>query len=219
MSGKQQNHHRSFPKPRSKTLIITLSFFSFSLLVILYTFLSSGRPSVSYRNPSDHPETSFVTSLEHFLIHKAPKLSLPVRDDTARGESDDYDVKKLDELVFARENQWLNENAGEFPIKVYVYEMPKKFTLDLLWLFHNTYKETSNATSNGSPVHRLIEQHSIDYWLWADLISPESERHLKSVVRVHQQQDADFFYVPFFTTISFFLLEKQQCKALYRVKL
>lgn len=62
-----------------------------------------------------------------------------------------------------------------------------------------------------------ILQHSIDYWLWADLISPESERRLKSVVRVHKQQDADFFYVPFFTTISFFLLEKQQCKALYRV--
>jgi hypothetical protein len=135
-----------------------------------------------------------------------------------RGESDD-DVRKLDEMVFERENRWLNEDPGypvEFPIKVYVYEMPKKFTFDLLWLFHNTYKETSNATSNGSPVHRLIEQHSIDYWLWADLISPESERRLKSVVRVQKQQDADFFYVPFFTTISFFLLEKQQCKALYR---
>lgn len=94
------------------------------------------------------------------MIHKAPKLSIPVRDDTARGESDD-DVMKLDEMVFERENRWLNEDPGYplgFPIKVYAYEMPKKFTFDLLWLFHNTYKETSNATSNGSPVHRLIEQ-------------------------------------------------------------
>lgn len=160
MSGRQQNHHRAFSKPRSKTLFI-IFLFCIPLLIILYTFYSSARPSISYRNPSDHPETSFVTSLEHFLIHKAPKLSLPVRDDTARGESDVDDARKLDELVFARENRWLNENPGypvEFPIKVYVYEMPKKFTLDLLWLFHNTYKETSNATSNGSPVHRLIEQ-------------------------------------------------------------
>ncbi|CAL9230584.1 unnamed protein product [Arabidopsis halleri] len=218
MSGKQQNHRSTSSfRPRSKTLTI-ISLFSVSLLVILYTFSSSTRISISYPNPSDQPETSFVASLEHFLIHKAPKLSLPVRDDTVRGESDD-DVRKLDEMVFERENRWLNEDPGYpvgFPIKVYVYEMPKKFTFDLLWLFHNTYKETSNATSNGSPVHRLIEQHSIDYWLWADLISPESERRLKSVVRVHKQQDADFFYVPFFTTISFFLLEKQQCKALYR---
>lgn len=63
----------------------------------------------------------------------------------------------------------------------------------------------------------LIWQHSIDYWLWADLIAPESERLLKNVARVHKQEEADVFYIPFFTTISFFLLEKQQCKALYRV--
>lgn len=164
MSGKQQNHHhRTSPKPRSKILFLILFIFSVSLLAILYTFSSSAQPSVSSSNPSDRPETSFVSSLENFLIHKAPKLSLPVRDDTARGVSDDDDddVRKLDELVFERENRWLNENHGYpvgFPIKVYVYEMPKKFTFDLLWLFHNTYKETSNATSNGSPVHRLIEQ-------------------------------------------------------------
>jgi hypothetical protein len=60
-------------------------------------------------------------------------------------------------------------------------------------------------------------QHSIDYWLWADLIAPESQRLLKSVVRVQRQEEADIFYVPFFTTISYFLLEKQECKALYRV--
>lgn len=101
-------------------------------------------------------------------------------------------------------------------IRVYVYEMPAKFTYDLLWLFRNTYKETSNRTSNGSPVHRLIEQHSIDYWLWADLIAPESERLLKNVVRVHRQEEADLFYIPFFTTISFFLLEPEQWKPLYR---
>lgn len=104
-------------------------------------------------------------------------------------------------------------------IRVYVYEMPAKFTYDLLWLFRNTYKETSNRTSNGSPVHRLIEQHSIDYWLWADLTAPESERLLKNVVRVHRQEEADLFYIPFFTTISFFLLEPEQWKPLYRVKL
>jgi hypothetical protein len=60
-------------------------------------------------------------------------------------------------------------------------------------------------------------QHSIDYWLWADLIAPESQRLLKHVVRVQRQEEADIFYVPFFTTISYFLLEKQECKALYRV--
>ncbi|KAG6400702.1 hypothetical protein SASPL_137544 [Salvia splendens] len=104
------------------------------------------------------------------------------------------------------------ETSFYSPIRVYVYDMPSKFTYDLLWLFHSTYKETTNLTSNGSPVHRLIEQHSIDYWLWADLIAPESERLLKNVVRVHKQEEADLFCIPFLTTISFFLLEKPQCK-------
>lgn len=135
-------------------------------------------------------------------------------------------VKKLDDLIWKTETQRLYGDSffpalslsdSSSPLRVYVYEMPPKFTYDLLWLFHNSYKQTSNLTSNGSPVHRLIEQHSIDYWLWADLIAPESQRLLKNVVKVHRQEEADLFYIPFFTTISFFLLEKQQCKALYRV--
>lgn len=48
--------------------------------------------------------------------------------------------------------------AGSRVLWVYVYEMPSKFTCDLLKLFRDTYKETTNLTSNGSPVHRLIEQ-------------------------------------------------------------
>ena len=147
MVGKQQNH--SSPRFRSKSPILTLSLFSLSLLVIVYTF----SPSVSYPNPSHKTETSFVASLEQLLIHKAPMLTSQVRDDTVRGESDDDDLRKLDSMV--------SESPGYptgFRVKVYIYEMPKKFTFDLLWLFHNTYKETSNATSNGSPVHRLIEQ-------------------------------------------------------------
>ncbi|KAL9253870.1 putative arabinosyltransferase ARAD1 [Drosera capensis] len=129
-------------------------------------------------------------------------------------------------MIWREENERLNDEGGNgggvcpggsMTVRVYVYEMPAKFTYDLLWLFRNTCKETDNLTSNGSPVHRLIEQHSVDYWLWADLIAPESERLLRNVVRVRRQGEADLFYIPFFTTISFFLLERQQCKALYRV--
>lgn len=142
------------------------------------------------------------------------------RDDTAGDPATDdelLEVRKLDDLIWRTETARVyNDESNLLPVRVYVYEMPVKFTYDMLSLFQNTYRETVNLTSNGSPVHRLIEQHSVDYWLWADLIAPESERKLKSVVRVHKQEEADLFYVPFFTTISYFLLEKQQCKALYR---
>ncbi|XVE90447.1 hypothetical protein DITRI_Ditri20bG0078500 [Diplodiscus trichospermus] len=207
---------------RSKPPIL-LIFFTISLLALSFLFFISSpsnptrSSSYSYPHPPTRPETSLVASLEHFLTHKAPNYRRD-SDDTVRTVLED-DVRRLDGRKFAREMMWVHSDPYyplNMPIRVYVYEMPTKFTYDLLWLFRNTYRDTSNLTSNGSPVHRLIEQHSIDYWLWADLIAPESERLLKNVVRVYMQEEADLFYVPFFTTISFFLLEKQQCKALYR---
>ncbi|KAM2731046.1 hypothetical protein EV1_002222 [Malus domestica] len=212
---------------RSKypVLLLLLPLLALSLIFLLFSFHG---PSPS--DPSDpsailhpyqpiyKPETSFVASLERFLLaHKSRPLK--PRDDTVLTTPTQSQLTHLDDLVFQSDSHRLYADPYyplSLPIRVYVYDMPSKFTYDLLWLFRNSYKETFNLTSNGSPVHRLIEQHSIDYWLWADLIAPESERLLKSVVRVHRQEEADLFYIPFFTTISFFLLEKQQCKALYR---
>ncbi|KAL2556530.1 Exostosin family protein [Forsythia ovata] len=210
-------HHSSASKYlRSRLLLFTLSLLALSLL--FYTFSPSPTvPRTIHATLNPNVDYSFVSSLEKFLINSKsyPTLS----DDTVTATITQQDVEKLDDLISRKQTQRLDDNSFyplSSPIRVYVYNMPSKFTYDLLWLFRNTYKETNNLTSNGSPVHRLIEQHSVDYWLWADLIAPESQRLLKNVVRVHKQEEADLFYIPFFTTISFFLLEKQQCKALYR---
>ncbi|XP_028793574.1 probable arabinosyltransferase ARAD1 [Neltuma alba] len=208
------------PRSKSRILLFGLLLLGFSLLFFLFS-PSPKRQSVrsQFLNPNVNVETSFVASLEDFLTRKAPTGSTFGRDDTVSGEAGEEEVRKLDNKIYEMEMDRLYGDPYYpvgLPLKVYVYNMPSKFTYDLLWLFRNTYKETDNLTSNGSPVHRLIEQHSIDYWLWADLIAPESERLLKTVVRVHRQEEADLFYIPFFTTISFFLMEKQQCKALYR---
>ncbi|KAF7836567.1 putative arabinosyltransferase ARAD1 [Senna tora] len=207
------------PRSKSRILLLSLSLLGFSVLFFLFSLSPLRNPTHSqFPNTNIHVETSFVSSLEDFLTHKAPRFP-NIRDDTVGGAVGEEEVRKLDDRIYDSEMDRLYRDPYYpvgLPLKVYVYNMPSKFTYDLLWLFRNTYKETSNLTSNGSPVHRLIEQHSIDYWLWADLIAPESERLLKSVVRVHRQEEADLFYIPFFTTISFFLMEKQQCKALYR---
>lgn len=72
---------------------------------------------------------------------------------------DEAAVAELDGAIWRREAERLYENPFDPKVvRVYVYEMPRRFTYDLLWLFRNTYKETTNLTSNGSPVHRLIEQ-------------------------------------------------------------
>ncbi|KAI5657398.1 hypothetical protein M9H77_26191 [Catharanthus roseus] len=213
-----------YPKSRSPIFLFTVSILALSFFYFIFSsFSSTSNPTHTF--PVTHSlnskvDCSFVVSLEKFLTSSSVRQgSTSLRDDTVDRVSEE-DVKKLDDSIWKTENRRLYEDtfypSAASPLKVYVYEMPSKFTYDLLWLFRNTYKETSNLTSNGSPVHRLIEQHSIDYWLWADLIAPESERLLKNVVRVHKQEEADVFYIPFFTTISFFLLEKQQCKALYR---
>ncbi|KAK1392093.1 putative arabinosyltransferase ARAD1 [Heracleum sosnowskyi] len=201
------------PRFRSPILISTLCLLSFSLLFILISPFSSPKslPNLSQSlslNPN--ADYSFLSSLQKFLSSK-PHRS---RDDSVTSTAGD--VRKLDDLMWRREMEELHEHSVNSVVRVYVYEMPNKFTYDMLELFWSTYKETVNLTSNGSPVHRLIEQHSIDYWLWADLIAPESQRLLKHVIRVYRQEDADLFYIPFFTTISYFLLEKQQCKSLYR---
>ncbi|RCV27810.1 hypothetical protein SETIT_5G355200v2 [Setaria italica] len=170
---------------------------------------SSPRPTAAVlASPSSSTTTSFLASLESFLAAPHPSDSAPAPGDL------DAAIRAQEEARLYGDPAWPAPAAG--PLRVYVYEMPSKFTYDLLRLFRDSYRETDNLTSNGSPVHRLIEQHSIDYWLWADLIAPESRRLLKNVLRVQRQEEADIFYVPFFTTISYFLLEKQECKALYR---
>ncbi|KAJ0979021.1 hypothetical protein J5N97_014495 [Dioscorea zingiberensis] len=214
--------HRSPSFFRSVILLASLSL----IAIIIISFSSSSSrcaPLLSrypnhtpYPNPNPSPPIySFVESLDKFL---ASRHQPPDHIDSVASLED------LDDSIWSGEMERLQGSSPSdlWPgissvIRVYVYEMPSKFTYDLLSLFRDTYRETDNLTSNGSPVHRLIEQHSIDYWLWSDLISPESQRLLKNVIRVHRQEEADFFYIPFFTTISYFLLEKQQCKALYRV--
>nr|GLL38822.1 probable arabinosyltransferase ARAD1 [Ipomoea trifida] len=221
MAGRHYSSVTGNSKSRSPLLIFVLALLPLSFVFYMFSSPSPSETTTaaihSVRSPSSGVDYSFVSSLEKFLAKS--QRSPTVGDDSVVGEATVEDIRKLDDSVWKKETQRLYEEplySPFSPIKVYVYEMPKKFTYDLLWLFQNTYKQTDNLTSNGSPVHRLIEQHSIDYWLWADLIAPESERLLKNVVRVHKQEEADLFYIPLFTTISFFLLEKQQCKALYR---
>lgn len=152
---------KHIPRSKSRILILGLTLLGSSVLFFLFSLSPLRNPSHSqFPNPIVNAETSFVASLEHFLTHKAP-ISPSVRDDTVSESVGEEEVKKLDDRVYDMEMDKLYRDPYypvSWPLKVYVYNMPSKFTYDLLWLFRNTYKETSNLTSNGSPVHRLIEQ-------------------------------------------------------------
>ncbi|VAH65196.1 unnamed protein product [Triticum turgidum subsp. durum] len=209
MAGKQFPSLAHARRASSRCLLAVGALLVFSAVYFLLLSPSPPRPVASpLSNPST--TTSFVASLDRFLDsphHPAASSAAPGDLDAAIRSEEEA------RLYGDPRGAW---PAAPAPLRVYVYEMPRKFTYDLLRLFRDSYRDTANLTSNGSPVHRLIEQHSIDYWLWADLIAPESQRLLKNVIRVERQEEADIFYVPFFTTISYFLLEKQECKALYR---
>lgn len=222
----QRRYLSCFSMPSTRAGLATITLIAIIIPIMLYFLPFSNRTNNDTLHSSlksqfkGHPQHSFVLSLEKFLKTRGPRQSSGSSDNLAsiNGNLTLRAAERLDDAMWARERLELTDyhREGLFPLRIYVYDMPSKFTFDLLWLFHDTYHETANLTSNGSPVHRLIEQHSIDYWLWADLIASESERQLKTVVRVHRQEEADLFYIPFFTTISFFLLEKPKCKQLYR---
>ncbi|KAM0849230.1 hypothetical protein ACQ4PT_053862 [Festuca glaucescens] len=211
MAGKQ---FASLANARPASSRCLLAVGALLLLSAVYFLLLSPSPPRPVPGPLSNPSaatTSFVASLDRFL-------DSPHRAAASSAAPDDLDAAiRREEEARLYGDPGVAWPAAPAPLRVYVHEMPRKFTYDLLRLFRDSYRQTDNLTSNGSPVHRLIEQHSIDYWLWADLIAPETQRLLKSVIRVQRQEEADIFYVPFFTTISYFLLEKQECKALYRV--
>lgn len=158
MAGKLHN----MPRSKSRIVLLSLSLLALSLLIFLSSlspFQTSSSPSSSSSRFHDpNVETSFVTSLDHFLTtHTHP----PSADDDDTVTETEAAVNNLDDAVYRSEMDRLDSDPYyplSLPLRVYVYNMPSKFTYDLLRLFATTYKETSNLTSNGSPVHRLIEQ-------------------------------------------------------------
>lgn len=152
---------RQYPLKTTRSPILILTLALLALLFLLYFIFSSDYSSseaaLPIHLPSQNPtntDYSFVVSLERFLTTKPLALSPPKSDDAVA------DVNNLDDSVWITETRRLYDHPSPppLPLRVYVYEMPSKFTYDLLWLFRNTYRDTSNLTSNGSPVHRLIEQ-------------------------------------------------------------
>lgn len=137
----------------SRRLFVAVSATLLLLAASYYLLLSSASPAPApavFASPS--ATTSFLASLDRFLAAPHPSAS------SAEVPGDlDAAIRDQEEARLYREpgSAW---PAGARPLRVYVYEMPAKFTYDLLRLFRDSYRQTDNLTSNGSPVHRLIEQ-------------------------------------------------------------
>lgn len=103
-------------------------------------------------------------------------------------------------------NEFSLENMQNFPgksaprLKVYLYELPRRFT-------HGVIEHHSMARG-GRPVDDVTllkypgHQHMAEWYLFSDLIRPEPERVGSPVVRVLDPDEADLFYVPYFSSLS-----------------
>jgi hypothetical protein len=151
MAGKQ--FHARPASATSRRLFVAAA----ALLLLLAAFYFLLSPSSPGPAPtllaSPIATTSFLASLDRFLAAPHPSASSPA----APGDLDAA-IRAQEEARLYGEpgSPWPAAAAG--PLRVYVYDMPAKFTYDLLRLFRDSYRETDNLTSNGSPVHRLIEQ-------------------------------------------------------------
>ncbi|KAG0613223.1 hypothetical protein M758_6G086600 [Ceratodon purpureus] len=186
--------------------VLRLWSLSFVLVMVWFKWRATDYRILSSNGTATTPEYSFLVSLHDFLMKHS---ETPFMNSGVSPASKADDGERFNWFV-------MSGTAAPARLNVYVYEMPAKFTTDLLWLFQNSLEQTVNLTSNGSPVHRLIQQHSVDFWLYSDLMAREDKRLVRSVRRVSNQAQADVFYIPFFTTIPFFLLSRSQSKLLYK---
>ncbi|KAH6830621.1 Exostosin family protein [Perilla frutescens var. hirtella] len=85
-------------------------------------------------------------------------------------------------------------------VRIYMYDLPRRFTYGVI--------ESYAAARGGEPVadDALLKypgnQHSAEWYLFSDLNRPSEERTDSPVTRVMDPEQADLFYVPFFSSLS-----------------
>ncbi|PIA37706.1 hypothetical protein AQUCO_03000332v1 [Aquilegia coerulea] len=80
-------------------------------------------------------------------------------------------------------------------IKVYLYELPRKFTYGVI----ESYLIARDSDS--SKLKYPGNQHSAEWFLFSDLIQKDRDDS-SEIIRVLDPEDADLFYVPFFSSLS-----------------
>ncbi|MED6219131.1 putative arabinosyltransferase arad1 [Stylosanthes scabra] len=85
-------------------------------------------------------------------------------------------------------------------VRVYLYDLPHRFTYGVI--------QQHSLARGARPPHTVSmlkypgHQHMAEWYLFSDLIRPESERSGSPIVRVTDPEEADLFFVPFFSSLS-----------------
>lgn len=90
-----------------------------------------------------------------------------------------------------------SSNPNHSGVKVYLYDLPSKFNYGVVKHFWITLGFADVATLK-YPSH----QHSLEWHLFKELARPEMERFGSPIIRVSNPNEADLFYIPFFSSLS-----------------
>ncbi|KAG5621871.1 hypothetical protein H5410_007089 [Solanum commersonii] len=85
-------------------------------------------------------------------------------------------------------------------VKVYMYDLPRKFTYGVIESY--ALARGGEKQSDDSLLKYPGNQHSAEWYLFSDLNRPSLERVGSAVTRVMNPEEADLFYVPFFSSLS-----------------
>lgn len=99
-----------------------------------------------------------------------------------------------------------DDNYNKAALKVYMYDLPPEFHFGLLdWKGEGKGVWPDIRTKIPDYPGGLNLQHSIEYWLTLDLLSSEFTNSSggRSAVRVHNSNEADVIFVPFFSSLSY----------------
>ncbi|MQL74025.1 hypothetical protein Taro_006383 [Colocasia esculenta] len=91
------------------------------------------------------------------------------------------------------------------PLRVYMYDLPRRFNVGMLGRRRREGAEMAPVDRASLPPwpqnSGLKKQHSVEYWMMASLLA-EREAEAEAL-RVADGDEADAFFVPFFSSLSF----------------
>lgn len=85
-------------------------------------------------------------------------------------------------------------------VKVYLYDLPLKFTYGVIQ--HHSLVRGGHPVEDVTTLKYPGHQHMAEWYILKDLTRPESDRVGSPVVRVSDPEEADLFYVGFFSSLS-----------------
>ncbi|XP_023520135.1 probable arabinosyltransferase ARAD1 [Cucurbita pepo subsp. pepo] len=103
---------------------------------------------------------------------------------------------------FGSQDTDLLNTSGKFvsPVKIYLYDLPTRFTYGVIE--HHGIARGGKSVAEVTALKYPGHQHMAEWFLFTDLLRPESERIGSAVVRVFDPKEADLFYAPFFASLS-----------------